>query len=114
MSFISPINLAKYGIANVKEVIHNPSYQELFNFETDPKLEGFEKGVQTNTGAIAVKTGVFTGRSPKDKYIVKDTTTEDTIWWDCVINKPIDQNVWSSCKDLVTERLSSVERLVCC
>jgi phosphoenolpyruvate carboxykinase (ATP) len=111
MSFTSPISLAKYGISNVKEVIHNPSYQELFNYETDPKLEGFEKGVQTNTGAIAVKTGVFTGRSPKDKYIVKDSITENTIWWDGVINRPINQNVWKSCKSLVTERLSSVDRL---
>jgi phosphoenolpyruvate carboxykinase (ATP) len=111
MSFSSPINLAKYGISNVKEVIHNPSYQELYVSETDPKLEGFEKGVQTNTGAIAVKTGVFTGRSPKDKYIVKDSITENTIWWDGVINRPINQDVWKSCKSLVTERLSSVDRL---
>ena len=111
MSFVSPINLAKYGISSVKEVIHNPTYQELYNFETNPDLGGFEKGEQTNTGAIAVKTGVFTGRSPKDKYIVKDSTTADTIWWDCVINKPIDQNIWSSGKNLVTERLSAVTRL---
>ena len=111
MSLISPINLAKYGISNVKEVIHNPSYQDLFEFETDPKLEGFEKGELTKTGAIAVKTGVFTGRSPKDKYIVKDSITENTIWWDGVINRPINQDVWKSSKSLVVDRLSSVDRL---
>jgi phosphoenolpyruvate carboxykinase (ATP) len=111
MSFISPSKLAKYGISNVKEVIYNPSYQELFNFETDPKLEGYEKGVQTDTGAIAVKTGIFTGRSPKDKYFVKDSVSENTIWWDGVINRPINQDVWSHCKNLVINQLSGGKKL---
>jgi phosphoenolpyruvate carboxykinase (ATP) len=111
MSFISPELLAKYGISNVKKVVYNPTYQELFDLETDPSLEGYEKGELTNTGAVAVKTGIFTGRSPKDKYIVKDAETENTIWWDCIINQPIAQDTWSQCKVLVTDRLSSVDRL---
>ena len=111
MSFISPNQLAKYGISDVKEVIYNPTYQDLFDYETDPALDGFEKGIQTNTGAIAVKTGVFTGRSPKDKYFVKDSVSENTIWWDGVINRPINQDVWKHCKDLVINQLSGKKRL---
>ncbi|MBN1142882.1 MAG: phosphoenolpyruvate carboxykinase (ATP) [Bacteroidales bacterium] len=111
MSLFSPKDLAKYGITNVKEVIYNPSYQELFDFETDPKLEGFEVGVQTNMGAVAVKTGVFTGRSPKDKYFVKDSVSENTIWWDGVINKSINQDVWNHCKNIVQHQMSNKDRL---
>jgi len=111
MSFISPELLAKYGIHNVKEIVYNPTYQDLFNYETDAALDGFEKGTQTNSGAIAVKTGIFTGRSPKDKYFVRDETTENTIWWDCIINRPIDHSVWSHCKDLVISQLSGGKRL---
>jgi phosphoenolpyruvate carboxykinase (ATP) len=111
MSLFSPQDLAKYGISNVKEVIYNPSYQELYNYETDPKLDGFEKGMQTNMGAIAVKTGVFTGRSPKDKYFVKDSVSENTIWWDGVINKPVNQDVWNHCKNIVQHQMSNKDRL---
>ena len=111
MSFISPNELAKYGINNMKEVIHNPSYQDLYNYEMDPSLEGFEKGVLTNTGAVAVKTGIFTGRSPKDKFFVKDSVTENTIWWDGVINRPISHDVWSHCRNLVIDQLSRSKRL---
>jgi phosphoenolpyruvate carboxykinase (ATP) len=111
MSFISPEQLAKYGINDVKEVIYNPTYQDLFEYETDPALNGFEKGIQTNTGAVAVKTGVFTGRSPKDKYFVKDSVSDNTIWWDGVINRPISQDVWKHCKNLVINQLSDKKRL---
>jgi phosphoenolpyruvate carboxykinase (ATP) len=111
MSFISPNELAKYGISNVKEVIHNPNYQDLYNYEIDSKLEGFEKGIQTNAGAVAVKTGIFTGRSPKDKYFVKDAITENTIWWDGVINRPINADVWKHCRNLVSNQLSDGKRL---
>jgi phosphoenolpyruvate carboxykinase (ATP) len=111
MSFISPNELAKYGISNAKEIIHNPTYQELFEYETDPSLKGFEQSVQTNTGAVAVKTGVFTGRSPKDKFFVKDAISENSIWWDGVINRPINQDVWSHCKKLVINQLSGEQRL---
>ena len=105
------LDLSRYGIKNVKEIIHNPSFEELFNLEMDSKLEGFEKGVLTNTGAVSVDTGIFTGRSPKDKYFVKDEITEKNMWWDGVINRPINSEVWSFCKNLVTERLGSIDRL---
>ena len=73
--------LEAVGIHDVKEVVYNPSYEQLFEEETKPGLEGFEKGTLTTTGAVAVDTGIFTGRSPKDKYIVLDDTTKDTVWW---------------------------------
>lgn len=111
MSVFSPEQLAKYGIFNVQEVIYNPTYQQLYSYEMDPALEGFEKGVETDTGAVAVKTGIFTGRSPKDKYFVKDTISENTIWWDGVINKSINQDVWKHCKNLVINQLSNKKRL---
>lgn len=73
--------LEALGIYDVKEVVYNPSYEQLFEEETKPGLEGFEKGTLTTTGAVAVDTGIFTGRSPKDKYIVLDEKTKDTVWW---------------------------------
>lgn len=104
------IDLSQYGITNVTEVIHNPSYDRLFADETNPELEGFEKGVVTELGAVNVSTGVFTGRSPKDKYIVEDDVTRDTMWWNSESapndNKPISQAVWQDLKDCVTEQLS--------
>ncbi len=102
-------SLKTYGIETNKEILHNPSYEELFNETTDPELQGFEKGYQTESGAVAVKTGQFTGRSPKDKYIVKDDVTRDTIWWSDQgknDNKAINQDVWVHLKDLVTTQLS--------
>ena len=75
------IDLSQYGIENVKEVVYNPSYELLFEEETKPELTGFEKGVESELGAVDVKTGIFTGRSPKDKYIVKDAQSENTVWW---------------------------------
>jgi len=74
-------DLLKYGIQDVKEILYNPSFNTLFEEETKPELEGYEKGIITSTGAIAVDTGIFTGRSPKDKYVVLDDKTRDTIWW---------------------------------
>ena len=104
------IDLTKHGLHNVKEVIRNPSYEVLFEEETRPELEGYEKGVVTNLGAVAVDTGIFTGRSPKDKYIVKDATTEEHMWWtsDAVKNdnKPISQEIWNDLKEQVTDQLS--------
>jgi phosphoenolpyruvate carboxykinase (ATP) len=105
------LDLSKYGIKNVKEIVYNPSYEELFKFETDPNLVGYEKGVLTNTGAVSVDTGIFTGRSPKDKYFVKDEITEKNMWWDGVINRPINKDVWSQCKNLVTDRLGSIDKI---
>ena len=82
--------LGDIGIYDVKEVVYNPSYERLFEEETKPGLEGYEKGIVTNQGAVAVDTGIFTGRSPKDKYIVLDKKTENTVWWtsDKVKNEP--------------------------
>lgn len=104
------ISLEKYGIKNVHEIIHNPSFEKLYNDELNPNLEGFEKGQLTELGAVNVMTGVFTGRSPKDKYIVKDSITENTIWWNSEKavndNKPISQNTWEALKNNTTSQLS--------
>ena len=105
------IDLSKYGITNVEEIIYNPSYDELFKAETDPLLSGYEKGIVTNPGAVTVKTGKFTGRSPKDKYTVKDKTTENTMWWDGKINKPISTEIWNELKQLVIKELSDKKKL---
>ena len=75
------INLTKYGIGNVQEIYHNLSYDELYSHELNESLEGFEKGYLTSLGAVAVDTGIFTGRSPKDKYIVRDEETLNKVWW---------------------------------
>ena len=96
-------DLEKFGITNVKRIYHNLSYEELYEHETNPALKGYDKGFVTNTGAVAVDTGVFTGRSPKDKYIVEEETSKDNIWWTSPTrissdNKPISEEVW---KDLL-------------
>ncbi|MGP8308086.1 phosphoenolpyruvate carboxykinase (ATP) [Vibrio sp. YIC-376] len=104
------LDLTKHGLHNVAEVIRNPSYEVLFEEETREGLTGYERGVVTELGSVAVDTGIFTGRSPKDKYIVKDATTEENMWWtsDTVKNdnKPISQEVWNELKELVTNQLS--------
>ncbi|MDG2960430.1 phosphoenolpyruvate carboxykinase (ATP) [Bisgaard Taxon 10/6] len=98
------------GITDVKEIVYNPSYEQLFEEETKPGLEGFDKGTLTTLGAVAVDTGVFTGRSPKDKYIVYDEKTKDTVWWNSEAakndNKPMTQETWKSLKELVGKQLS--------
>lgn len=102
--------LNEYGITGVSEIVYNPSYETLFAEEMAPDLQGFEKGIITESGAVAVDTGIFTGRSPKDKYIVKDDTTRDTIWWSDQgknDNKSIEQPVWNHLKKLVTQELSN-------
>ena len=108
---MSKLDLSKYGITNVGEVVYNPSYETLYQAEMDPANEGFEKGELTNMGAVNVRTGIFTGRSPKDKYIVKDKTTEDTVWWDGVINKPISTEIWDSLKEIAQKELSGKKKL---
>lgn len=104
-------SLDKLGINNVKEIIYNPSYEDLYKYEMDPSLEGYEVGQESELGAVNVMTGVFTGRSPKDKYIVKDDITKDTIWWNSPQapndNKPTTKEVWNDLKGLVTEQLSN-------
>ena len=105
------IDLSKYGISNVKTIIHNPTYEQLFQAETNKNNTGFEVGIVSNTGAVAVKTGVFTGRSPKDRYIVKDAVSEDTIWWDGTINKPVTKEIWDDLKSLTQSQLSNKDLL---
>ncbi len=104
------IDLSKYGILGVKEIIHNPSYEELFAAETDPSLEGFEKGQETELGAVNVMTGIYTGRSPKDKFIVMDENSKDTVWWTSDEfkndNHPCSENTWKVLKDLAVKQLS--------
>lgn len=110
-STANAISLEKYGIKNTPEVIYNPSYEQLFEDELDASLQGYEKGQLTNLGAVNVMTGEFTGRSPKDKYIVKDAITENTIWWNSDAapndNKPISEATWAEMKAVVTSELSS-------
>ena len=107
---LDPKALVEVGIKDVQEIVYNPSYDTLFKEETKPDLEGYEKGIVTELGAVAVDTGIFTGRSPKDKWIVKDETTKDTMWWTSEHskndNKSINQEVWTHLKGLVTEQLS--------
>lgn len=103
-------DLAKYGIQGVEEIVYNPSYDYLYKEELNPNLEGFEKGQLSNLGAVNVMTGIFTGRSPKDKYIVLDDTTKDTVWWTTPQspndNKPISTEVWNDLKKTVSDQLS--------
>jgi phosphoenolpyruvate carboxykinase (ATP) len=102
--------LAQYGIVDVNEIVHNPSYQQLFEETTLSSLAGYERAVITECGAVSVDTGIFTGRSPKDKYIVKDAVSQDTVWWSTQgknDNKPISPAVWGELKTLVTQQLSN-------
>jgi phosphoenolpyruvate carboxykinase (ATP) len=105
------LDLSKYGISTNAEIVHNPTYQQLFDAEIASSNEGFEKGVLTSTGAVSVDTGIFTGRSPKDKYFVKDEITEKNMWWDGTINRPITSEVWDDCKGLVEKQLGSSKKL---
>ena len=108
--FTKSISLEEYGIKNVCEIIHNPSFEKLCSDELDSNLKGYEKGQPTELGAVNVMTGVFTGRSPKDKFIVKDTITENTIWWNSEKaandNKPITPNTWNALKENTINQLS--------
>ncbi|AIX75614.1 MAG: phosphoenolpyruvate carboxykinase (ATP) [Mixta calida] len=108
---LTPQDLVAYGITDTVEVIHNPDYETLFKEETLPGLSGYERGTLTQSGAIAVDTGIFTGRSPKDKYIVRDDTTRDTLWWNDQgkgknDNQPLSQETWEALKGCVTQQLS--------
>ena len=103
-------DLAKYGIEGTTEVVYNPSYEELFGEETLPTLEGFERGVVTELSAVNVMTGVYTGRSPKDKFIVLDEKSKDTVWWTTPEypndNKAASEEAWTAVKNLAVEELS--------
>ena len=108
---MTKIDLTMYGISGVKEIVHNPSYDMLFEEETKAGLEGFEKGQVSELGAVNVMTGVYTGRSPKDKFIVEDENSKDTIWWTSDEykndNKPASQEAWKAVKDIAVKELSN-------
>ena len=110
------IDLAKYGITGTSEIIYNPSYEQLFKDEMDPSLEGFDKGVLTELGAVNVMTGIYTGRSPKDKYIVMDETSKDTVWWTSdaypTDTHPMTQETWEVVKKLAQDELSGMKLYV--
>lgn len=110
------LDLSKYGIPEVTEILHNPSYDVLFAEETKSGLEGYEKGQLTELGAVNVMTGVYTGRSPKDKFFVKDATSENTVWWTSDEykndNKPVDEKCWKAVKAIATKELSNKKLFV--
>ena len=107
---MAKVDLTKYGITGTTEIIHNPSYEELFEAEMDPTLEGYEKGQLTELDAVNVMTGIFTGRSPKDKYIVMDENSKDTVWWTTPEypndNHPLSEQNWATLKDIAVKELS--------
>ena len=105
------LDLTKYGIIGSTVIAHNPSYEELFKAEIDPSLEGYEKGQDTELGAVNVMTGIYTGRSPKDKFIVMDENSKDTIWWTSDDykndNKPLSEESWAAIKEIAKKELSN-------
>ena len=107
---MAEINLSKYGITGTTEIVYNPSYEMLFEEETKPELEGFEKGQESELGAVNVMTGVYTGRSPKDKFIVVDENSKDTVWWTSDEykndNHPATEETWNAVKDIAIKELS--------
>ena len=106
---MAKLDLTKYGITGATVIAHNPSYEKLFEEETKAGLEGYEKGQQTELGAVNVMTGIYTGRSPKDKYIVMDENSKDTVWWTTDEykndNHPMSEEVWGTVKDLAVKEL---------
>ncbi len=106
---MSNLDLTKYGITGATVIAHNPSYEQLFEEETKAGLEGYEVGQQTELGAVNVMTGIYTGRSPKDKYIVKDANSKDTVWWTSEEykndNHPMSEDVWNKVKTIAKSEL---------
>ena len=106
---MATIDLSKYGITGATVIAHNPSYEQLFAEETKAGLEGFEVGKNTELGAVNVMTGIFTGRSPKDKYIVMDETSKDTVWWTSDEykndNHPMSESTWATVKEIAQKEL---------
>ncbi|MDO5326217.1 MAG: phosphoenolpyruvate carboxykinase (ATP), partial [Clostridia bacterium] len=104
------IDLTQYGINGTKEIVYNPSYELLYKDEMDPSLTGYEKGQESELGAVNVMTGIYTGRSPKDKYIVMDENSKDTVWWTSEAykndNHPMTQETWAVVKELAQKELS--------
>lgn len=108
---MAEINLSKYGITGTTEIVHNPSYEMLFEEETKPGLEGFEVGQVSELGAVNVMTGIYTGRSPKDKFIVMDDNSKDTVWWTSEEykndNHPATEEAWAEVKKIALDELSN-------
>src|SRR5574344_1771541 len=108
---MAKLDLSKYGITGTTESLYNPSYEVLFNEETKEGLTGFDKGQVTELGAVNVMTGIYTGRSPKDKFIVMDENCKDTIWWTTPEykndNKPASKEAWAAVKEIAKKELSS-------
>ena len=106
---MSAIDLTKYGISGTTEIVYNPSYEQLFEDETRKDLEGYEKGVNTELDAVNVMTGIYTGRSPKDKYIVMDENSKDTVWWTSEDykndNHPMSEETWKTVKEIAVNEL---------
>ena len=105
------LDLTQYGIVGTTEIVHNPSYEVLFAEETKAELTGFDKGQETELGAVNVMTGVYTGRSPKDKFIVDDAQSHDNVWWTSEDykndNKPMSEATWAVVKDIAIKELSN-------
>ena len=105
------VDLSQYGITGVTEILHNPSYKVLFEEETKDGLTGYDKGQVSELGAVDVKTGIFTGRSPKDKFIVDDETSHDTVWWDSDAyhndNHKATKEAWAAVKDIANNELTN-------
>jgi len=110
------IDLSQYGITGVKEIVHNPSYDMLFEEETKSNLEGYEKGQVSELGAVNVMTGIYTGRSPKDKFIVMDENSKDTVWWTSDEykndNHPVTKEAWDEVKKIALNELSEKKLFV--
>ena len=113
---MAAIDFAKYGIENVGKVFYNLSYEDLFKDEMDPTLEGYEKGQLTELGAVNVMTGIYTGRSPKDKFIVMDENSKDTVWWTTPEypndNHVASQEAFAACKEIALKELSGKDLYV--
>ena len=108
---MAKLDLSKYGITGTTEIVYNPSYEQLFDEETKPELEGYEKGHVSELGAVNVMTGIYTGRSPKDKFIVMDENSKDTVWWTSDEykndNHPASQEAWEAVKEIAKKELSN-------
>ncbi len=108
---MAAVDLSKYGITGVTEIIHNPSYEDLYKDEMDPSLTGYDKGVNTELDAVNVMTGIYTGRSPKDKFIVMDENSKDTVWWTSDEypndNHVASEETWAALKKLAVDELSN-------
>ena len=108
---MAKVDLSKYGITGTTEVVYNPSYEQLFEEETKPSLEGYEVGKVSELGAVDVMTGIYTGRSPKDKFIVMDENSKDTVWWTSDAykndNHPASEEAWNAVKEIAKKELSN-------